>query len=228
MAGNKNRKQLLKEPDQFISFSTKMMNYIIKHKIAVLSSTGIVFALIIIISGIRYFSIQEENKSFALMEKALARYETLEKEKGPEKAFEETQKDFQSIIDQYASRGGGRAARIAFANIAFQAKNFDKAVDLYKKALEDLSDDSSLKNMILSSLGYSYEGKNDYENAEKYFNMIVKGKDSLLKDDAVFNLGRIYAKMEKQDKSMEFYKKLVDEYPESMYIDMINEKISDS
>jgi len=228
MAKNKNKKQLLKEPDQFLSFSNKMMNYIVEHKIAVSSVIGLIFAIIIIIIGVSYFSVQEENKSFALMDKALTAYEKLEKDSGPEKAFEETQKDFQSIIDQYASRGGGRAARIAFANIAYKAKEFDKAVDLYEKALQDLSDNSSLKNMILSSLGYSYEGKDDYQNAEKYFNMIVAGQDSLMKDDAVFNLGRIYAKMEKQDKSREFYKKLIDEYPESMYINMVKEIMSDS
>ena len=227
MAKNKKRK-LSKEPDQILSFSNTMTNYIIEHKIVISSVIGLIFALVIIGSGIKYFSIQEENKSFALMDKALTAYEKLEKEKGPEKAYEQTQKDFQSIIDQYASRGGGKAARITFANIAYKAKKFDKAIELYQKALQDLSDDSSLKNMILSSLGYSYEGKNDYQNAEKYFNQIVIGQVSLLKDDAVFNLGRIYAKLEKQDKSMEFYKKLVNEYPDSIYINMVKEKISDS
>jgi len=228
MANIKTRKQLLKEPDQFISFSSKMMNYIIEHKIGISFAAGLVFTLIIIVSGVKYFSSKEENKSFALMEKALTRYEEMEKKDGPEKAFQETQKDFQSIIDKYGSRGGGRAARIAFANIAFQAKDFDKSIALYEKALQELPAASSLKNMILSNLGYSYEGKNDYQNAEKYFNMIVSGQDPLMKDDAFFNLGRIYVKMEKKDKSREAYKKLVNEYPESMYVSMIKEMISDS
>lgn len=228
MANNKTRKQLLNEPDEFLSFSGKMMNFIIEHKVAVSSVIGLIFAVVIIVSGVTYFSNQEENKSFALMDKALTGYEELEKKDGPEKAYEQTQDDFQKIIDQYASRGGGKAARIAFANIAYKAKKFDKSIELYQKAFQELPGSSSLKNMILSSIAYSYEEKKDYQNAEKYFNMIVTGQDSLLKDEAFFNLGRIYAKMENKEKSKEAYKKLIEEYPESMHINMVKEIMSDS
>ncbi|MBU0545572.1 MAG: tetratricopeptide repeat protein, partial [Proteobacteria bacterium] len=98
------------------------------------------------------------------------------------------------------------------------------AIDLYRKALEDFSDNQTVKNIILSNLGYAYEEKNDLKSAVKYFEMIVSEPDTFLKDEALFNLGRIYAAMGNEKMSRDAYKKIVSEFAGSFYLAIAKER----
>ncbi len=222
------RKKLLKEPDEFISVSSKILNYLVKHKVVFISAVGVIFGTILIITGVFYFSEKAETKAFAMMRDGLERYQTVVGEDGPKEAYEVVGKDFKQIIDDYGTRMGGKLARITYAGIAYDAGDYDKAVSLYTLALEDSIDYPSLTNLILQGLGYCYEAKKDYPAAIKYFNRVATGVDPLLKAEACFNLGRIYALTGDNTKSTEFYKKIVAEHPDFLFINIVKDKIRHS
>ena len=94
----KTRKQMLKQPDEFISFSSKLLEFIIKYKIRIFYVLGITILFVIIGSGIRYFSNQAENKAFTLLENGMQKYDFVAKADGPEKAFQSVGQDFDFII----------------------------------------------------------------------------------------------------------------------------------
>jgi len=52
----------------------------------------------------------------------------------------------------------------------------------------------------LNGIAYSCEGKKDYNSAAKYFEIIISGPDDEIKDEALFNLGRLYALIGNKDK----------------------------
>ena len=61
------RKKLLKEPDEFITFSGRMFQFVMKHKTQLTYAVSIVVALIAVLSGYRffkYFLFFETNKNF--------------------------------------------------------------------------------------------------------------------------------------------------------------------
>ena len=53
--------------------------------------------------------------------------------------------------------------------------------------------------------------------------MIIKDNGALLADEALFNLGRIYAEMGEQNKSTDAYKKIISSHGDSMYIAIAKE-----
>ncbi len=220
------RKELLKKPDEFLTFSAKMLNYAVENKNRLTIALGVSVALIIIISGIRYASTKAGENALAQLEQSIVKYEELEKDKGAEKAYPDVKADFQKILDKYPGKKGGKIARIVFANICYKGDDPDKAIELYKEALRDFNNNPSLKNFILNSLGYAHEKKKDYKAAAEHFEMVASGPDSIMKDEAFFNLGRIYGEMAEKEKSMEAYKKIVSEYEDSIYINLAKEKVS--
>ncbi|MBU0545435.1 MAG: hypothetical protein KKH97_08865, partial [Proteobacteria bacterium] len=165
------RKELLNAPDEFITFSGKLLKIMATYKVQLLYAVGLLILIGIIFSGISYFSYRSEGQAFAMLEKTMKNYEVSLKKNGSEKAFKEIKNDFIKIIDKYSGNSGGKIARIEFANISINSGDTAGAIDLYRKALEDFSDNQTVKNIILSNLGYAYEEKNDLKSAVKYFEM---------------------------------------------------------
>jgi len=219
------RKQLLKEPDEFMTFTGKMIRFVKKYKVQIFFVFGILFAFVIIISGINYFSNRAENTAFTLLEQSKTKYENIANKNGIDKAYDAVKNDFELILKKYSRRDGGKLAGIIYANICYGAGDFDKAIELYGKALEDFYDSQPLKNLILSNLGYSHEKRKDYKDAAKYFERIVSGSESIMKDEALFSLGRLYAEMGDFDKSISYYKKIISEFNDSIYYELVKEKV---
>ena len=67
----KTRKELLKEPDEFLTLTGRVIEFAVDHKNQLIYGLGIVLALAIILSGIRFFSIRAENKAAAMLNQSL-------------------------------------------------------------------------------------------------------------------------------------------------------------
>ncbi|MGE0084424.1 MAG: tol-pal system YbgF family protein [Desulfococcaceae bacterium] len=225
MAQKVTRKQLLKEPDEFLTFSQKMMGYILLHRVKFISGLAALFALLIIAGLVGYLSNRAENNAFAMLSQGVTRYNEVMKKDGPEKAYLAVEKDFLEMFDRYPGKKGTRMAGITFANMAFDAGKYEKALELYQKALKDFGDTPSLKNLILAGLGFASEGKEDYAAAIGYFERIASGLEPLMKSEAVFRLGLLYEKTGDKEKSMKSYEKLLADYPDSMYAELVREKV---
>ena len=220
------RKQLLKGPDEFISFSSKLLQFAIKYKVQISFALGAIALLVIVVSGIRYFSNRAENRAFALLEQAIAGYDSIVKNDGPEKACRDIGQDFDFIIKKYSRRDAAKLARLIYANICYNAGDYEKATALYDKSLKDFKNYPLIKTLILNGIAYNHEEKNDYKAAANYFEMIVSQSGAIMKDEALFNLGRLYAATGENEKSTAAFKKIISDYTDSIYIELARERVS--
>jgi tetratricopeptide (TPR) repeat protein len=216
------RKKLLKEPDEFLTFSARLFQYALEHKYQLLAALGGIVAVVLIVTGIKYYSLQKSKEAFALLEKSRAKYVKLLDEKDPQTAYEEVKSDFEHILDEYGNKAGGKLARVLFADICHRAENLDQAIFLYEKALADFQD-PFIRNSIYTGLAYAYEKKQAYKKATEYFEKIAASADPVLKGEALFNIGRLYAVLGDHEKSQTAYQQLVAEQPDSIYIDLAKE-----
>jgi len=219
------RKELLKKPDEFITFSGKFIQFISIHKSKLLVGLACFFSILLIVSGTRLLSNRQENKAFEELEAGIAEYNTLIQTKGPLQAYLGTEKNFQNILKKYSRKRGGMLARVFFANICYDGGQFDRAIELYKQSLEDFTDNPSVKNLILYGLGYAHEGKKESRAAVKYFEMIASGDDPVMKEDAYFNLGRLYHELGNGPKSKAYFGKIVSDYTGSLYLELVKEHL---
>jgi predicted negative regulator of RcsB-dependent stress response len=224
---SRSRKRDLNNPDEFISFWTKAFDFATAHKVQVACVLGFFLVLLIAASAVLYFLKQSEDKAFSLLQQGIDKYQTLLKTDGPDKAYKDAGKDFEQIIKKYSERKGGELARLFYADMCYDAKDYDKAITLFNPLLADFNDQPFLKNLILNGLGYSYEAKKDYKTALGYFEMVATDQEYPIKDEALFHLGEIYAVIGDKDKSNNAFKKILSSHPESMYIEIVKEKIAE-
>ncbi|MBU0988061.1 MAG: tetratricopeptide repeat protein [Proteobacteria bacterium] len=223
---SRSRKRELEQPDQFETYSHKFMQFILKHKVQVSTALGIIVGLCVIAVGMRYFAFQAENKAFYQLGQALNKYQTLIEQNRPEKAYLDVEKDFQMIVQKYSKNNGGKLARFVYANICYQAGNYDRAIAFYNQSLKDFIDHPFLKNLAVSNLAYSHEAKKEYDTAAKFFEMIVSTPDSGLKDEALFNLGGIYAVTGDNEKRNNALKKIISDHTDSIYFEIAKERVA--
>jgi len=219
------RKKLLKEPDEFLTLSARLFQFVVKHKYQMLATLGGVILIVLAVSGWSYHSHQRANESLAQLQKSWNRYETLRngKDKDPVLAFQEVRAEFEQLIADSGDKPGGKMARVIFADICFDAGEADKAIALYKSALEDFTQ-PFYRDQILNGLGYAYEAKKEYNTALEYFEKISVGSDPVLKAEALFNMGRLYAALGNAEKSQQAYQKIVADSPQSFYAELAKER----
>jgi tetratricopeptide (TPR) repeat protein len=234
MAEDKTRKELLEEPDPFLVFIGRALAFVKKYQQQIIMAVMAVFIVLVAVSGMVYYHRHAEEKAAAMLGSAISNYNTLlrkdpnilnPKEPSAEE-YEKAQKAFQEIMEKYDSTGAGKAALLHYADLSYRAKKYDDAIQSYEKALNLFVEQPAFKNLIFNSLAYAYEAKEDAENAAKYFNMIVADESSVMKDQALFNLGRMYEKLGKKDQQTEVYKRIIAEYPNSIYFQLAKEKIA--
>ncbi|MBW2193603.1 MAG: tetratricopeptide repeat protein [Deltaproteobacteria bacterium] len=223
---SRSRKRELETPDEFVTVSSRMIDLVTDHKEKMIIGVGILIALIVGFVGRQYYSERAENKAFALLEQSRVKYQVMSRTKGPEEVYVGVEKDFQQVLDKYSGSDGGKIARVIFADICFNSGNYDRAIRLYETSLEDFDEFPFIKNVIRNSLGHAHEKKKDYPTAVKYFEMIVQATDSVMKSDALFNLGVLYAEMGLNDKSTSAFKEIISNHSDAIYYEIVKERLA--
>jgi tetratricopeptide (TPR) repeat protein len=223
--GAATRKQLLKEPDQFITFSGKLIAFGRSNLKIILISTGILFSLLLTLVTARQLSQRNENRASELVEKAVAKYSTALQDTTPQNAYDQIKTDFADIFDKYGSKNASKIARIIYGDISYNAGDADTAIAMYTHALDDYNQSPAVKNIVLSGLGYAFILKSEYPRSIQYFEMISADKEKTLKSGALFNLAWLYEAAGEKEKGASMYRQLLADFPESMYSDLVREKV---
>lgn len=227
MVKKKITQKQLKQPDEFFTFTGKVIQWGQNHGREIGFAAITLVGIFLAIMGYRYFDNQKEIKGFALLNQARAKYAAeVEKADTPEMVYEAVKADYQKILNDYSGKSAGRIARKKLADICFDAKVYDRAIELYEKSLVDFEKAPFYRAIILNDLAYACEANNNDEAAIRYFNMIVETPDAPSKDQALFHLAGFYEKQGKTDRARKLYEKINAEYAESIYIDIIKEKIA--
>ena len=220
------RKQLLKEPDEFITFTGKLIRFGRAHQKILTYAVCAFFIVVIAFAAARYFSNRSETVASDLLRQAMQTYETRRNETDAVKAFAEVAPEFERIVKKYSNKSAGKVAGVIYANLNYDAGNADEAIALYQDALNDTEMSAGYRNLILSSLGYACEKKNDLSAAVGYFEKIVAAEDAVAKAQALFNLGRLYEQMGQIEKSDKAFERLISEFQDSIYFDLASEKVA--
>lgn len=222
----KSRKELLKKPDEFITFTGKVIRFVSDYQKPVSYVLFAVVAVVLVIFGYQFFAHRAEAKAFLMLEQTMAKYEAKKKATSADEAYRNVSEEFQRLVEKYGGNAAGKIARASYANISYSAGDYTKAIELYKRSLNDFKDHPMVYNLILSDLAYAYQQMGDNYNAAIYFEKVVSSTHSNNRDGALFNLGILYEKLGDTDKSHQAFKQILSSYPNSMYFDIVDEKLS--
>lgn len=219
------RKQLLKEPDEFITTTGQVISWAKENAKALGIGATLFFAVIIAVSIFAFVNQRRAAAANQLLGQMIEKYQTEAGVKDGGAALAAASGDFDVLIDSYGGQPAGKLGRLLYGHMASMAHDYDKAIENYQKALDDFGDDAALYNIIHNGLGVAYQEKGDYPNAIAHFQKIADGPDSLLKDTALFHLGKLLGQIGKAEESRQAYQRLIDEFPNSSYAGIAHEKV---
>jgi tetratricopeptide (TPR) repeat protein len=216
------RKELLKQPDEFLTLSSRLFNLTVTYKFQILAGFGAVLAIVAAFTFVRYYANKTEKDGFNLLQQNRVKYEAALQNDDPAEAYRQVQQDYDRLMEKYGNTRAGQLGKFVYADIAYRGGDTEKAVALYQESL-DTFDDPYFKNQIFIGLGYAYEAQDRLTEALQAFEKVDPSVNAFQKGEALYNLGRLYAAMGEKDKSQEIYRKIISENADTIYLDLVRE-----
>ncbi|MBW1990227.1 MAG: tetratricopeptide repeat protein [Deltaproteobacteria bacterium] len=221
------RKQLLKEPDEFLTLSSRAVEWARDHQKEMIIATA-VFALagLLLVVGSWHFS-RTRGRAMATYERAAATLERLDKEEAanPEAAKAATDQ-LERVIDQYPRTKAAAMAAMRLGAVAYKNGDYQKAEDWYRLAVKKFSGDPLAKTLAQNGLAHALEGAGKLEQALARFEALKEGPLSGVTQDAAFRAAMIHKKLGDAQKAAEALRNFVDTYPQSPFARLAEEELA--
>ncbi|MBW1741971.1 MAG: hypothetical protein JRJ47_00880 [Deltaproteobacteria bacterium] len=153
------RKQLLKEPDEFLTVSAKTIQFVANNRRLVLGMVVGAVVVVIAIVGFRYSSQVSERKAYALFEQGRKRYFAEILGNTSTLSLDETAEPFERVLRKYHSTNAAPLSLMAYANLSYHMGDYQRAIDLYQRAPSAFHKDGAVLKLIWNGLAYAYEAQ---------------------------------------------------------------------
>ena len=219
------RKELVKKPDEFITLSGTAIQWARSNAKLLTYGAVAFFVIIVSVAGYRYYVENRERAAAMLLSHSMAAYEeAIRAQQDPAKALAMVQSDLEQLVDTFDGYDAGQLGRLFYAHISLSAAMPDQAIALYTEAMGSVKGNEGLGNTIYNGLAMAHMQKGERAAAIDYFEKVLEGPSAVLKDAALFQLGRLYGVEGDAQKSLSAYKRLNTDFPDSIYANIAREK----
>lgn len=218
MAKKITRKEFLKGPDEFMTFSERALGYAQAHS-RELYIVGIAAAVACLLYlGVSWYSGYADRQGQEAYNKAYYGLREMEAAQGavddPRKPIEM----FQEVIQEHGMADVSLLALPQLARLKFLEGSVDEAISLYEEFHSEVPRHSIYDSMTRLALSSCYEAKKDFPAAIEELKSIAGNKDALLREQALVGLSRIYKLNAQTDEAQNTIMILRTDYPESPFL----------
>ena len=213
------RKQLLKEPDEFLTFTEKAILFIKEHDREFKYIAGAVAVVLIIYLGVNTGMGYINKKGQSAYNMAYNFMGAQNMNLTPEsEELKQSAELFQKVLDDY---GLSKASRLALPQLAYVnmvEKKYDEAISLYKEFLDKAPDKGPYQSLARIAIAACHEAKGEFDQAIENLNQVTAHADDLFKEQALFSLARIHRLAGQKDKAKEILEEFVEKYQDSPFL----------
>jgi len=212
------RKELLKKPDEFLSFSARAAVFVRKHQ-KQFSYVGIVvLAAVVVYLGINTYLNYINKKGQGAYNTAYYDLMARMSEKGEAEDLKEPEELFQKVMAEYGRSKVSRLAPPQVAFLKYRDKKYDEAIALYLRFIEDVPQNSPYRSLASVALAACYEEKGELEKAIEGLKAVISGPDDFFKEQAMLSLARVYTLSNQTEKAREVLEDFVNTYTTSPFL----------
>jgi tetratricopeptide (TPR) repeat protein len=225
LAKRKIRKKELKKPDEFLTFSSRIMAWCkdnIRIVIGVLASVAV---LLLITSAVFLFKANRETKARALYEEALSLYQVESPGNAGAANYSMATAKLEEVKQRYRSTKVASYVLIDLGNIYFQEGDYEKAISCYTDFLQRTDVSDPLHDQALESLGETYEAKGSWQEAVEVYQRLASEGTPVYQAQAQLYLGRVYEAIGDKQKAMTHYDNYLSESPALIFGESIKIKL---
>jgi tetratricopeptide (TPR) repeat protein len=215
------RKELLKSPDEFLTFTQKAANFVQAHSRKITMAVAALVVIILVVVGVNWYRQSQEQKALLLYNEALRSLPVTAAESDPAK-YQTAIAILEPLTRQYKSTLSGRTALIDLGRSYYAIGEYDKALHTYELFLNNASTTAQahLKPLVLSSMAYTLEAKGDLAEAAKRWRQVIDEPGDTIEQEAYLGLGRTYEALGQKQEALSAYRTFLETYPDSPQKDL--------
>jgi tetratricopeptide (TPR) repeat protein len=227
----KSRKELLHDPDEFMVLSGRLVNFLRSYQRQALYALLGIFLILATVAVMRFVSNSNEDKASRIWAEIKTTYQSVLQNEtdagtaGAEAALAAVEADFTQLIDKYGDKHSGKLARLNYAQLCLAAGKADLARPHFITSLAALGDDPAWREITLSGLAHALVQTGEHAQAAARFEELLASEGSVLKADALFQLGWLYGQSQESEKARQAYERLLADYPDSIYAELVRDQI---
>jgi predicted negative regulator of RcsB-dependent stress response len=223
------RKELLKEPDEFMTTTGEVIRYV-RENPRLVTIAGIV-ALVCVLAVVGFFAYkkQQQSRSHELFENAARDYETLMAAKVPATAqqLDALFDRFDFIAKNYSSFPEGEMALLYSGHVLYQKGDYPRALERYTSLKSGGLSKRGLEPLILYHVATTRFALKEYEEAKRLFEDLAKDTNSPYRREAYAYVARIYEAMNKNKEAVQAYRQYLKMFPEAPDAAVVKARIAD-
>jgi tetratricopeptide (TPR) repeat protein len=221
-------KKKLKEPDEFITLTERSYLFVTEHVRSIAVGVGIVLVLLLSIFFFQKWDKRNEGNVYQMLTSVIETYQMISSpsREGSPQEYKNVLERFNEIITKFPRTSSGKLAVLYKGNIHLRLGEFDEAIKAYESYLERAGKEKLYRAFAMEGLGYSHEGKRDYEKAIDAYQRLIDLGESFQLASAHLGMGRCYEKMGKTREALEHYRSFMNVSPKSQMANIVLRKIS--
>jgi predicted negative regulator of RcsB-dependent stress response len=218
MADKVDVKDLLDGPDEFITFSDKVVKWS-QDNLKIVIAGAVVFVLVIcaIVGFSAYIDYRNQQAAEAISP-AYRTYMEIVAGQGKEAELPKAQEEMQKAIQDYSATSAGIMGRLALGHLQLEKGEWKKAEALFNELSEESDLAPSLVPLAWHGLGKAREGLKKYSEAADAYVAAAGQGGTALKCLFTFDQARALALGGKKQQAADLYRQLIKDYPDDTYV----------
>lgn len=221
-------KKKLKEPDEFISLTEKAFIFITHQSKSIAVGGIIVLLLVLSLFFYQRWKTKNEGNASQLFNLAVEAYQTVStpSREGLIQEYKNILEKFNEVIEKFPRTSSGQLSVLYKGNLHLRLGEYEEAIQSYDRFLQKAGKEKLYRSFALEGLGYSFEGKKDYEKAINAYQKILGIGENFQMVNAYLGMGRCYEKLGKNKEAIEQYKSFLKVSQKSMMTNTVLRNIS--
>ena len=219
------RKQLLKKEDEFLTFSSRVVNLASSHQHQLKYIGFAIGVLILAYLGVQTYMNFVNKKGQDVYNEA---YNILSENMKPDADPEKLKKSvelFEKVVDEYALSKVASLALSQVGYLEYRDKKYDEAIVFYQRFLDKVSGKAQYEALANLAMATCYESKGDFKKAIEILSPVAEAKSNPFRETAMLSLVRLYRLDNQHKKAEETLKEFVEEYKTSPFLSMAKTRL---
>lgn len=223
------RKELLKEPDEFLTTTAQVISYTRQNPRRV--TIGVIIVVVCLVAALGYFGIRrhQETASLQLFDSAFRQYhEVFDAPTSPSpENLDKLLAEFQLIVQDYRSYPVADQAQLYCGHVLYEKGDYKGALERYESLQSSSLVKQGLEPLVLYHMAMTQFALKQYEQAENLFAQLSKDTNSPYRREAFAAIAHIYESMGKTKEAVQAYKQYLKMFPEAPDAAFIRARLAD-
>ncbi len=205
------RKKLLKEPDEFLTLSARVVNWgKANSRLLLIMGTSVIVVLGAVVGIQAYLNYRNNTASEALAAVFPQYQATLGGQAEPDQ-IKQAREGLEKVSQTYGASPSGQQARLALANLLLQTGEYDQAAKVFQGLSEDADLPTPLMPLALMGMGQALEGSSKFTESAEAYASAAKAGGPALSNSLALDQARVLEAAGEKEAAAGLYRRLASE-----------------